>query len=484
MIIVGIIVIGFILRIINLNQSLWLDEAVQAITAQNSFSYIFQEITGDFHPPFFHFLMHFWVRIFGLSEVSLRLPSVLFGVGTIYFLYKIAVYIHLKNVAILAAIFLATAPFHIYYSQEARMYSLAAFLTTGSFYFFLRILEDDRRWLKDGRGVGYFLGYFLFTLLALYTDYYVFLVLLAQNIFLLTKRRYKFLFFNTFLLILCYLPWLPMFVTQIKVGMLATKSLPEWGKLVNVSFFKAIPLTLVKFTIGRITIFDKKVYGMVAVSLMAGYSWLMIKGVRGWLKETKGQLKNKLGDVKGTIIIMWFFVPLLISWVASLFIPNFQPFRLLLILPAFYLILAMGIEGQEGQGRTRWILTGAILLINLISLSVYYFNPYFQREDWKGVVEYIKAQPDSIAVLPSETSAWPIDYYDPRGETKLITVGKEAREMGEVGEIKGDRIYYIRYLVPLFDPKEKILQSLSDRGYNKTKEISFNQIPLWEFEKK
>jgi len=39
-------------------------------------------------------------------------------------------------------------------------------------------------------------------------------------------------------------------------------------------------------------------------------------------------------------------------------------------------------------------------------------------------------------------------------------------------------------LVPLFDPKEKILQSLSDRGYNKTKEISFNQIPLWEFEKK
>jgi len=475
-----VLIFALILRLINLNQSLWLDEAVQAVTAQKSFGFIFQELSGDFHPPLYHFLMHFWVRAFGSSEVVLRMPSVLFGVGTIYLVWKIGRLSNLRRLSYLGALFLATAPFHIYYSQEARMYSLATFLTAGSVYFFLRILEDNRRWLKDRAGIGYF----IFTLLALYTDYYVFLVLLAQNIFLLTKRRYKFLFFNTFLLILCYLPWLPMFVTQIKVGMLATKSLPEWGKLVNVSFFKAIPLTLVKFTIGRITIFDKKVYGMVAVSLMAGYSWLMIKGVRGWLKETKGQLKNKLGDVKGTIIIMWFFVPLLISWVASLFIPNFQPFRLLLILPAFYLILAMGIEGQEGQGRTRWILTGAILLINLISLSVYYFNPYFQREDWKGVVEYIKAQPDSIAVLPSETSAWPIDYYDPRGETKLITVGKEAREMGEVGEIKGDRIYYIRYLVPLFDPKEKILQSLSDRGYNKTKEISFNQIPLWEFEKK
>lgn len=54
-----ILILALVLRLINLNQSLWLDEAVQAITAQNSFSYIFQEITGDFHPPFFSFFNAF-----------------------------------------------------------------------------------------------------------------------------------------------------------------------------------------------------------------------------------------------------------------------------------------------------------------------------------------------------------------------------------------------------------------------------------------
>ncbi|PJC28152.1 hypothetical protein CO054_01755, partial [Candidatus Shapirobacteria bacterium CG_4_9_14_0_2_um_filter_39_11] len=62
-----IIFVALILRLVNLNQSLWLDEAVQAITARQNFSYIFQDIAGDFHPPLYHFLMHFWVRFFGNS---------------------------------------------------------------------------------------------------------------------------------------------------------------------------------------------------------------------------------------------------------------------------------------------------------------------------------------------------------------------------------------------------------------------------------
>ena len=45
-------------------------------------------------------------------------------------------------------------------------------------------------------------------------------------------------------------------------------------------------------------------------------------------------------------------------------------------------------------------------------------------------------------------------------------------------------VFYIRYLVPLFDPNEKILAELKAKGYTKVNEISFNQIPLWEFKKR
>ncbi len=452
-----ILLSAFILRLIILSQSLWLDEAVQAITARASFSYIFQEITGDFHPPLYHFLMHFWVRIFGSTEYALRMPSVLFGVGTVYFVYLIAKQIGNNfKFAELSALLLATAPFHIYYSQEARMYSMVTFLTAASMFFFLKINGSADAKIKKLD----FLVYFLFTLLALYTDYYAFLILLTQSIFLLTKKQYKFLLLNTFFLILFYLPWLPMLFTQIKTGMLATQVLPEWGRLVNLSFLKAIPLTFIKFTIGRITIFNKIIYALVSGILLLGIGSII----------TRGCLKGKK-----LLIILWFFVPLGVSWLASLFVPNYQPFRLLLILPAFYLLLAVGI-GSIVSKKLKWLAVLFILGVNLASLSVYYTNPFFQREDWRGLTSFLKKEEGTV-ILPSDTSDWPIKYYDPKNEIKLVYGGTEINKAEK-------KVLFIRYLVPLFDPKENILAELSVLGYTKVKEISFNQIPIWEFEKK
>jgi len=87
-----VLFLALILRLINLNQSLWLDEAVGAITVKGPFLGIFEELRGDFHPPLYHILMWGWVRIFGASEISLRMPSVLFGVGTVLVIKKLTDY--------------------------------------------------------------------------------------------------------------------------------------------------------------------------------------------------------------------------------------------------------------------------------------------------------------------------------------------------------------------------------------------------------
>lgn len=489
MIIFGILILGLILRLINLGQSLWLDEAVQAITARSTFAYIFQEIVGDFHPPLYYFLMHFWVRIFGSSEIALRMPSVLFGVGTVYLAYLIAKIIFPRthyslffvhcSLPDLVALLLATAPFHIYYSQEARMYAMVTFLVTGSFYFLLRALENG----KGNRGNWGNKGlYFLFILLALYTDYYAWLVFLAQGIYLLTQKKYKFLILNSCLpagmalfLILCYLPWLPMLVTQLNTGILATQALPGWGKLVNLSFLRAIPLTFIKFSIGRISIFNKVIYTGVSGIIIGIYGFLILRVIKGWIRDG-------LKDAKG-VIIAWFFVPLLTAWFLSLVVPNFQPFRLILILPAFYLFLLFGVFSFKSKALRCWLIV-LVLIINLSSSAVYYFNPFFQREDWRGIVKYIKGQTGEAVILPSETSVWPIKYYDPDNQLTLVTPARRIEQVKKVVEIKGDKIFYIRYLVPLFDQQEKILAELGQAGYTKVKEISFNQIPVWEFTKK
>lgn len=476
MIIAGILLLGLLLRLVNLNQSLWLDEAVQALTAQNSLSNIFLEIRGDFHPPLYYFLMHFWVRVFGSSEVSLRMPSVLFGVGTVYLAYLIAKIIFPRthyslffvhcSLPDLVALLLATAPFHIYYSQEARMYALVTFFTTGSFYYFLRTLNNDK-----GRK-----GYLIFTLLAVYMDYYAFLILPVQWLFLIFKKR-RFLWLASVSSLVFYLPWLPMFIAQLKTGFLATRTLPAWGKLVNLSFLKAIPLTFIKFSIGRISIFNKIVYAGVAGVVIGIYGFLILRAIRGWIRDG-------LKDAKG-IIVTWFFVPLLTAWFLSLVVPNFQPFRLLLILPAFYLLLLFGIFSFKSNVLRNGFLV-LVLIINLSSSAVYYFNPFFQREDWRGLTFFLKNQSGAQVILPSSNSDWPIKYYDQRNEIKLLSVGNSLNEIKDTLEInrnlRAGKIFFIRYLVPFYDPQELILEEISKSGYTKAREISFNQIPVWEFE--
>jgi len=84
-------IVSFLIRLIALNQSLWLDEATTAkVVSQFSFfNIIFKFSPFDFHPPLYYLFMKIWVSLFGLSEVSLRFPSIIFSLLTGLLIYKI-----------------------------------------------------------------------------------------------------------------------------------------------------------------------------------------------------------------------------------------------------------------------------------------------------------------------------------------------------------------------------------------------------------
>ena len=62
-----ILLLALILRLISLNQSLWLDEGIQwwAVTTFPLKHLITEYIRGDFNPPLFHTILYFWVKLFG-----------------------------------------------------------------------------------------------------------------------------------------------------------------------------------------------------------------------------------------------------------------------------------------------------------------------------------------------------------------------------------------------------------------------------------
>ncbi len=81
------------------------------------------------HPPFFYLLFHVWLSLAGGSETAMRVFPVLPGTLTVPLVGVLAARIAGPRAGVVAAWVLAVAPLHVYYSRDARMYSLLGLLT-------------------------------------------------------------------------------------------------------------------------------------------------------------------------------------------------------------------------------------------------------------------------------------------------------------------------------------------------------------------
>ena len=111
-------------------QSLWFDEADIVVRAQRSWSDVLSTFTiqGE-NGPLYNVVLAAWIRIAGVSEAAVRFPSAVAGVLAIPAIYILGRQIGGKQSGLLAAGLLAISPYHIWYSQEAKMYSIVALLS-------------------------------------------------------------------------------------------------------------------------------------------------------------------------------------------------------------------------------------------------------------------------------------------------------------------------------------------------------------------
>jgi len=143
---VFIVFLGTFLRVYNIDsKELWYDEAVTSKIVSYQYNEIFTLSKADFHPPLYYVVLKSWVTIFGDSELSLRFPSVIFGVLTIVATYFLAKYVTSNTKkALWASLIIAINPFLIIYSKEARSYSLMALLIVLTTLVFLKAVEDKK----------------------------------------------------------------------------------------------------------------------------------------------------------------------------------------------------------------------------------------------------------------------------------------------------------------------------------------------------
>jgi 4-amino-4-deoxy-L-arabinose transferase-like glycosyltransferase len=447
--------IGLVLRLIAINQSLWLDEAISVQTAKN---YSFWQILTifalkDFNPPLYYLILHLWLKIFPATEFFVRLPSLIFALLTGIVSYKIVLLLFKEEkTALVSLLFLITSPLHIYYSQEARMYSLATFSVAASMYFFIKLLKKG--------GWGNIVWYLVFSAFMLYSHYLTWFILMGQMLYsLFYKRR---LLVYILVLLGTYLPWLRILLSQLRAGSRVSENNPVWKEISGSLSFKAVALIPVKFIIGRITFENKYLYFLLVIILLAFFTFLLGKAFT--LVKKKDE----------RLIWWWACLPIIFGMIVSIKVPVLSYFRFLYCLPAFYILLGRGV------GNLKCWRTGFIVLVVAINLSFslqYLLNSANHRENWQQAVTVLNQKNYNKApVLLLTNVRAPFDYYDEQQSRVIPTQDKELIANENI-------IWFIPYAQPIFDPKDLIRQFLKIKGFVRTDEEHFRGVTLERWEK-
>ena len=400
-----IILTAFLLRLVNLNQSLWLDEGVTARVVNNYSlrGIVTQFSPHDFHPPFYYLLMKLWTDIFGSSEISLRLPSVLFSLAAGYIIYLIGREIKDKKTGLLSAAIFLFNPLIIYYAQEARMYSLAIFfiaLTTfyllkKQFNLFLLIIFSGLAFLSFYGTVFYLLGVVIY--LYFYRD-----------------KRVSFLYLIG--LIVVSLPIFPLLIEQFSHSRQSLIGVANWASVLGKANLKNLLLLPVKFSSGRISFQPKIIY----------YFFSSVSAVIFFLPLIF------LPKKKRPLLIL-VVVPLLISFLVSFKTPLFSFFRLLYLLVPLSLLVGLSLSKQRYWQK--------LLLLMFITWSlIYLFLPQFHREDWKSLSACL---PKKALVYGIPSSLDALSYY--RKDLDIVNIRSGYKKISS-----SKNYYVVPYTFPIY----------------------------------
>ena len=413
-----IIAVGFLLRWHGLTgQSIWLDEAFSIYNSQQSLFYILGQKGNT--PPLYYLLLHFWILIMGNSESGTRLLSLIPGTITIFVIYKLGSLIFNIRTGLCAALMLAISPLHIYFSQEARPYSLLLLLASLSMYFYLK--------LKDNPSKGAAAGYLAASIFLIYSHLYGLLILVVQNIDHLIRHKAKAgksgpWVLLQLIIVIFYIPWIIRLPEIIAVQSHSWIPRPNLLSLIPVFY---------KYVAGEVFSF----YGLIAVLI---YISLIIKY----------PFKSKKNE--SLFLLSWLLVPIVLPFAFSVFFtPVFTIRYTLAASLALFLIAAYSLNNTDVFKRSL-LLT---LIVIFSSLALYVQQSTTIKDAWRETSDFIQsniAEGDQV-ILINSYEVFPFSYYFDPDCFKSTDIYKcsnlksvfPADSIEDVRRIKAERVWLV-----------------------------------------
>lgn len=379
-------IVGLILRFFNLGyNSLWLDEASTHNFAVMSLPDIWKATTGgEFNPPLFYWIEHFMLT-FGNNEVVLRFVPALLGVLTIPLIYYVGKEFMDRNVGIIAAAAFAFSPFLIFYSQEARAYSMMLFFVAFAMIFYFRAMKTNDIWNWAIFG--------LLSALAFWSHFYALVIIgaLVLHAFVVQSLKY---YKDVKKLVPMVAGWavfavicLPLILVTLQLFASRTSSGPTFG---------VQGLSVITATFQQVAGFSDIAMYLLLLLFVIGIIWACM-----------------FDRNKGIFLLLLTILTFVISFILSYKMPM-VPRYLIFFSIVFFLGVAMCYRPLCSLVNNRGVVYGLVTLLIVLNLPLLagYYSGY-NKDDWRGFsgqLQQITKPGDVVVVVPGYVSQ-PLDYY-------------------------------------------------------------------------
>ncbi len=373
-------------------KSLWLDEATSWVFGRMSLAHILTN-GQETNPPLYYAILHGWMAVFGSSEVSLRVPSVVCGVLAVALIGWVGALIGGRRVAYVAMGLMALMPMPVEYSQMARTYTLFLAASLASWGCLLSWESSRRsRWVA---------GYVVATVVMAYAHYYWVFVFAAQQAYMgwgvLTRRVPLGAWLGLSAAVMAaYLPWLVIAVTQTVHSQAA-------------GLFVARPgaADLVEAISTQVAFHGAPVY--VGFSLLLA-AFGLLAGTIGKTASASDRpvLAQSVRATTGVLLLWWVCLVVLPFLVSRVGPAIFRARYAIAAIPALYLLIARGILIIPAR-ILRAVAVAVLLCGSMIGLNQYYAS---EHEDWRALTADVEQRVrPSDTIIVASTRPDPFAYY-------------------------------------------------------------------------
>jgi hypothetical protein len=457
-----VIVANLIIRLMGLpSESLNGDDAFSVFFAQQSIENLYERLMYDRNPPFYFFLLHFWIKLFGLNSIVLKGLSVLFSIGTAFFLLKLSTRYFNKLTAILVSILFILSNVWLMASHELRAFSLVGFLTVLSFYYYLNTIKQSR--------ISCAIGLTITNLLLLFSHYISFYIPILQFLcsFLFlreNKKGFRYYIYSQVAALILYFPWLKIVIDNI----------PDQGSFwLTTAGLQRLNTVFTNLS-GNALIWN--------IHLIFLGSFILL-----FLIDKKKRFIKREFDIKlAFILLLWYLFPILMNYFMGQFTPIFRLMYLLYASLGLILILSYIISDL----KIHYVFKLTLIIV-LLYFPLKIFTPYRHvNENWKDIVpKVMKLKDDNTVVLICD---WPKHrsfayYYNLEIFNDYKNIIPELRKnnihaIGDSNTLKtvvynwADKIIYARSHDNVGDPQNTNVALLNRNNYKLCKRFGRDML--------